>query len=392
MPLKINHLLDIKIQNFINQQLGKPAADLLFLAKQYPDWDMAAIAQQVAAKQKAKNKIPTWFSTENIVYPVRLSMEQCSSEQTAKYKASICQGKRFIDLTGGFGVDTYFINQSFEKSVHCELNKELQAIAQHNFNTLGGKIDSFHKNGIEYLKACQSNFDLIYIDPARRNENNQKVVKLSDYTPNILEHLDLLLEKGKQILIKTAPLLDIKQVLQELTYVKEVHIVSLKNECKEVLYLLDKEHIGEAKLHCVNLAKSNYEFAYSTEEKAASLSDPLVFLYEPHTSILKAGAFNSIANDFNLQKLHPNSHLYTTEKLVHDFPGRTFRIEAVCKYSKKELLKFLSHKKANITRRNFPVSVAEIRKKTGIKEGGEHYLFATTLQDNKPNILVCSKI
>ena len=222
--------------------MDKPAADLLFLTKKYPDWNMAAIAQQVAGKQKAKKKIPTWFNTNNILYPVRLSMEQCSSEKTAKYKAEITQGKRFIDLTGGVGVDTYFMSQSFKEGVHCEINEDLQYIAQHNFKTLGSSILSLHQNGLEYLQTVQEKFDLIYIDPARRNDNNQKVVKLSDYTPNILEHIDLLFEKGENILLKTAPLLDIKQVLNEVPYVKEIHIVSLKNECKEVLYLLDQKH------------------------------------------------------------------------------------------------------------------------------------------------------
>ena len=392
MLQKIKYLLKKEIQCFINQQLDKPAADLLFLAKRYPAWDMASIAQQLEGKQKAKGKIPTWFNTNNILYPVRLSVEQCSSEETAKYKAEITQGKRFIDVTGGFGVDTYFISKSFKESVHCELNEELHYIAKHNFKTLRSGIKSLHQNGLKYLQTVQEKFDLIYIDPARRDENKQKVVKLSHYTPNILEHIDLLFEKGGNILVKTAPFLDIKQVLKELPYVKEIHIVSLKNECKEVLYLLDQKHTEEVKLHCIDITQSKFSFSYSQENETAPLSDPLDYLYEANASILKAGAFNSIANDFNLRKLHPNSHLYTSHSLVEDFPGRTFKLDAVCKYNKKELLKHLSDKKANITRRNFPVSIKEIRKKTGIKEGGEHYLFATTLKDNQPKILICSKI
>ena len=391
MPLRIKKLLDVEIQKFINQQLDKPAADLLFLAKQYPNWDMTSIAQQVIGKQKAKKKIPTWFNTNNILYPIRLSIEQCSSEETAKYKSKILHGKRFIDLTGGFGVDTYFINQSFKSGVYCELNEELQSIAQHNFKILGGSIQSFHQNGLDYLQNSQEKFDLIYIDPARRNEKNQKVIKLADYTPNILEHIDLLFQKADHILVKTAPLLDIKQVLKEIPSVKEIHILSLKNECKEVLYLLDKKHTSETQLHCININDSKYSFSYSKENEKASLSEPLNYLYEPNVSILKAGAFNSIANDFKLQKLHANSHLYTSNKLVKEFPGRIFKINNICKYNKKEILKLLPYKKANITRRNFPSSVTEIRKKTGLKEGGEHYLFATTLKDNQPKILLCSK-
>lgn len=362
------------------------------MSKKYPDWDMAAIAQQVAGKQKAKNKIPSWCNTNNLLYPGRLSMEQCSSEQTAKYKAEIIQGKRFIDLTGGFGVDSYFISKSFEKTIHCEKNKELQNIAKHNFKILNSDIESFHQNGLNYLQTVQEKFDLIYIDPARRNENNQKVLKLSHYTPNILEHIDLLFEKGSNILVKTAPFLDIKEVLNKLPNVKEIHIVSLKNECKEVLYLLDQKYKGEVQLHCINITQSKYSFLYSQENETAPLSHPLEYLYEPNVSILKAGAFNSIANDFKLRKLHPNSHLYTSYSLIEGFPGRTFKIGAVCKYNKKDLLKHIPNKKGNITRRNFPDSVAEIRKKTGIKEGGEYYIFATTLKDNKPKFLVCSKI
>ncbi len=373
--------------------MDKPAADLLFLAKKHPDWDMVAIAQQVEGKQKAKNKLPTWFQQEGLLYPVRLSMEQCSSELTAQYKSKLCKGENFIDLTGGFGVDSYFISQSFKKGVHCELNSELQAIVAHNFKTLEANIQSFNEDGLKHLQKTAEQFDLTYIDPARRGSANQKVIRLEDYTPNILEHLDLLFEKGKQILLKTAPLLDIKQVLSQLPHIKEVHVVAVNNECKEVLYLLDKEQTTSPTIHCVDLSKKNqFDFLYQNEEAICSTELPLKYLYEPNVSILKAGAFNSIGNAFDLQKLHPNSHLYTSNKLLNDFPGRRFFIEERTKLNKKELAILLPNKKANITRRNFPLSVADIRKKTGLKEGGDKYLFATTLKDNKPTILVCSKI
>lgn len=373
--------------------MDKPAADLLFLAKKHPDWDMVAIAQQVEGKQKAKNKLPTWFQQEGLLYPVRLSMEQCSSELTAQYKSQLCKGEKFIDLTGGFGVDSYFISQSFKKGMHCELNSELQAIVAHNFKTLEANIQSFNEDGLKHLQRTSKQFDLIYIDPARRGSANQKVIRLEDYTPNILEHLDLLFEKGKQILLKTAPLLDIKQVLSQLPHIKEAHVVAVNNECKEVLYLLDKEQTTSPIIHCVDLSKKNqFDFLYQNEEATCSTELPLKYLYEPNVAILKAGAFNSIGNAFYLQKLHPNSHLYTSNKLLNDFPGRRFFIEERTKLNKKELAILLPNKKANITRRNFPLSVANIRKKTGLKEGGDKYLFATTLKDNKPTILVCSKI
>lgn len=354
---------------------------------------MAAIAQQVEGKQKSKNKLPAWFQKEGLLYPVRLSMEQCSSELTAQYKAQLSKGENFIDLTGGFGVDSYFISQSFSKGVHCELNSELQTIVAHNFNTLGANIRSFNKDGLKHLQKTSKQFDLIYIDPARRGIRNQKVIRLEDYTPNILDHLDLLFEKGKQILLKTAPLLDIKQVLSQLPHIQEVHVVAVNNECKEVLYLLGKENPYETQIHCVDLAKEQkFDFTFQEEERICTTSQPLTYLYEPNAAILKAGAFNSIGNIFDLHKLHPNSHLYTSDALLSNFPGRVFVIEEITKLNKKELAILLPNKKANITRRNFPLSVADIRKKIGLKEGGDKYLFATTLKDNKPTILVCSKI
>lgn len=391
--LKIKELLQIAIQDFINQQLDKPAADLLFLAKKYPEWDMAAIAQQVEGKQKAKHKLASWFKQKQLLYPSRLSMEQCSSELSARYKAQICQGDRFIDLTGGFGVDSYFIAQSFNEATHCELNSQLQAIATHNFKALEANIQSFNEDGLKHLENSHKPFDLIYLDPARRSDENKKVIRLEDYTPNVLEHLDLLFEKGEYILLKTAPLLDIKQAFNQLKSVHSIHVVSIKNECKEVLYLLKKESEKQTLIHCVDLAKEHsFSFKYEEEKIPCSKSLPLNYLYEPNAAILKAGAFNSIGNAFKLQKLHSNSHLYTSENFLSNFPGRVFSIDAIAKLNKKELAQLIPEKKAHISRRNFPLSVAQIRQKTALKEGGDKYLFATTLKNNKPTILLCSKV
>lgn len=354
---------------------------------------MVAIAQQVEGKQKAKNKLPSWFKTKNLLYPVRLSMEQCSSELTAQYKASLTQGNNFIDLTGGFGVDSYYIGQSFSKGTHCEVNKDLQAIVAHNFQTLNTNLQSINEDGLEQLKNSREEFDLIYLDPARRGKHQEKVIRLEDYTPNILEHLDLLFQKGKQLLLKTAPFLDIKQVLNQLSGVHSVHVVALNNECKEVLYLLKRGFTEETQLHCVDVAKKHaFSFHYQEEKDSCPTSLPLKYLYEPNAAILKGGAFNSISTAFKLLKLHINSHLYTSDSLQSDFPGRIFKIEQISKLNKKELNRILPSKKANITRRNFPLTVAEIRQKTGLKEGGDNYLFATTLKDHKPMILVCTKV
>jgi 16S rRNA G966 N2-methylase RsmD len=392
MHPKTKFLLQEEVQAFIQEHREKSGSDIALMAHRYPDWDMPLIAQQIDGLQKAKQKIPSWTEKSGLLYPVSLSMEQCSSEQTASYKATICTGESFIDLTGGFGVDSFFLSQSFKKGIHCELNENLQALAAHNFKQLSAPITSIQKDGLVELAETEAYFDLIYVDPARRDDNKQKVISLADYTPNILTHHSLLLEKGAQVLIKTSPMLDIKQVLQQVENIKEVHVVSLKNECKEVLYLLEKDYCQVPSIHCLNLPqKEAFVFHYEEEDTDSNYSYPQQFIYEPNSAILKAGAFHSVARNYQLKKLHPNSHLYTSNELKKEFPGRVFELIEQCGLQKKTIKRMLPKMKANISRRNFPLSVAQIRQKTGIKEGGEYYLFASTLLDDKPQLLICKK-
>ncbi len=365
----------------------------MFSVSKQKDIDTSVLANQLHGKRIALSKIPSWHNQKNIVYPSKISMEQCSSEFTAKYKSTLVKGKSFIDLTGGFGVDSFFISKSFEGGIHCEMDTELQYIVQHNFKQLSADIHSIKTDGIDYLNTSNDKFDLIYIDPSRRNSSKQKVIQLKDYTPNILEHLDLLLSKGKMVLLKTAPLLDIKQVLNQISDIKEVHVVAVNNECKELLFLLEQDNEGYIKIQCTDLTKQiSFEFNLEDENEKCSYSTPLKYIYEPNVSILKAGAFNSIANQFNLKKIHKNSHLYTSDLIINDFPGRMFKLKHISSLSKKDILPLLKDKKANITRRNFPLTVNDIRKKIGIKDGGSNYLFATTLIDEKKKVLICEKI
>jgi len=227
----------------VNQFLDKPTSNLLALAKKNPELNITLLAQQIEGKNKAKNKIPSWYKNPDIVYPKRISMEQCSSELTAKYKAKLFKGKKMIDLTGGFGVDCYFMSKSFEECTYIEENKELQSIVELNFNTLNTNIKSIRDDGLKALKSNEKYYDLIYLDPDRRDKSNQKKIKLEDYNPNITDNIDLLLKKGKQILIKTSPLLDIKKVLTQIKKIKEVHILSINNECKEVLYIINNDYL-----------------------------------------------------------------------------------------------------------------------------------------------------
>jgi len=389
--------MDLKhkeIQDFINRQLHSTAADLMLQASKYPQWDMKAIAQQLVGKQIAKKKLPVWFKNDGILYPARISMEQCSSEETAAYKSSILKSGKGIDLTGGFGVDSYFLAKKSDSLIYCERNEDLATLVSHNFETLKQtNCEVFVGDGIEYLKTLDK-LDWIFIDPARRKDS-QRVFKLEDCEPNVIDLKNLFFEKAEHILIKTAPLLDIRQTLSDLEGVKEVHIIAVNNDCKEVLYLLEKDFTGEAQIFCINLKKGHKEefrFAFSEErETITPYSEPLEYIYEANAAIMKAGAFKSIACKHKLYKLHQHSHLYTSKLLISDFSGRSFKVKKVLNPDKKLLAKHISGK-ANLACRNFPQKVDVLKKKLKLKDGGDDYIFATTLSDGKPKLILCSKV
>lgn len=379
----ISALTKPEIQKFIDDHLNDDPAALMLSASKYPDWPMKAIVEQIQSKSKAKRKLPSWFQAQEIIYPPLLSMEQCSSEQTATYKASMSKkGKKMIDLTGGFGVDFAAFAKHFEVSHYVERNGDLAAIAKHNFKCLGIQNAQVHADdSIEFLNENEA-FDLIYLDPARRGDQDQKVVRLEDCEPNVIALLPDLLAKSKQVIIKTSPLLDIKGAIRDLNEVSEVHVVALNNEVKELLFVLDGAASQDPIIQCVNLTKGRteqFDFQFSQEEQlVSSFGEMSNYLYEPNASILKGGGFKVIAEKFSLHKLHPNSHLYTSDVLVANFPGRSFEVLQEVSLNKKGLKKSIPSMKANITVRNYPISVAQIRKKTGLKEGGEDYLFATS--------------
>ncbi|TAD97830.1 MAG: hypothetical protein EAZ97_11840 [Bacteroidetes bacterium] len=383
------------IQKFIRENLDSDTQRLLLNSPKFPDLPMREVVQQIESLRKIRLKISSW-AEKNIICPPVLSVEQASSEQTAIFKTSFFSGNEFVDLTGGMGVDAYFFAQKFEKITYIEQNKALFETTKYNFEQLNLKNASFFCEKAEvFLQNLDHKVDLIYIDPARRDQNQQKTVQLSDCEPNILEILDLLLQKADQVLIKTSPLLDIALAQTQLRSLEKIIVISLENECKEVLYLLG-QHTENQTVECYNLKKNQIQsFVFDLKKERELQIDfhfPEKYLYEANSSVLKAGAFKSIAKQFDLKKLHANSHLYTSRSLKLDFVGRIFEILHICKYDRKEILKFLPDSKANITVRNFPDSVAQIRQKTKIKDGGEHYLFATTdLQDRKM-VLICKKL
>lgn len=380
-------MLNIEIQEFINNYLDSDTTALLFKKSPFPDVDIKELVEQIEAKKKCKYKLPTWFNCKNIYYPNKLNIEQTSSEVTAEYKSSLIKGKTLVDMTGGFGVDTFYFSKCFQNLMHCEKNKELSLIAKANFKTLKkDNIDNFLTDGIDFLKETTKDIDWIYVDPSRRHESKGKVFLLEDCLPNIPELLDFLFQKANNLMVKTSPLLDISNGIKSLKGVKAIHCIAVNNEVKELLWLLEKDFNKEIIINTINITKKcNQAFSFKLEQEKstqANYSEPKSYLYEPNAAILKAGAFNSISEKFELNKLHPNSHLYTSLKLINDFPGRIFSIQSVLPYSKKNFNKF-KKVKANVTTRNFPESVTDIRKKLNIKDGGESYIFFTTSQKGK---------
>jgi len=382
------------IQQFIREHERDDPFQLALQAKRYPDIPIQLVTQQIQARQKAKRKLPEWYQTKRIIFPSLLALEQCSSEATAKYKSNLVSGKTGIDLTGGAGIDTYFLNQSFEQISYIEQNPQLAAITQHNFSQLGTSTIQTHVVDAETFLSSVNLVDLIYLDPARRNRDNQKVFRLTDCLPDVTQLLPQLLKKAKQIMIKASPMLDIHQATQDLGSVKEVHVVAVNNECKEVLYLLSAAISESPQITAIDIISNTDPLVFTRQEETATtvhFSEPQQFIYEPNVAILKAGAFRTIAQRWDLAKLHPNTHLYTSDHLHSSFPGRVFKLEAVLPYHKKEVRARIPSRKANITTRNFSDSVATVRKKLRLKEGGDSYLFATRTTANERIILVTRK-
>lgn len=388
------HILDTEIQQFILDNTGSDVTKLALQKNPFPQVEWSEILGQIAAREKAKDKLPTWFNAKRIIYPSKISVEQTSSEATAKYKASLIKGENLIDLTGGFGVDDYYFSQLVDFVVHCEMNVELSLLVAHNFEVLEAtNIECIAGDSLNTLQQLNRQWDWIYIDPARRSDAKGKVFMLKDCQPNVPDLQEIYFGFTKKILVKTAPLLDITAGLSELHSVKEIYIIALNNEVKELLWMLEDGFKGTPTLHTVNINKEHTQFftapLHSTKE--ATYSMPEKYIYEPNSAIMKSGAFDAISHDFSVNKLHKHTQLYTSNTLI-DFPGRRFIINEVLPYQKAEMKKYAEGQKMNITVRNFPITVEEIRKKWKIKDGGDTYAFFTTNINNEKIMLLCSKI
>lgn len=462
--------------DFIRQHQDEDVRQLAFLGSKYPDVDMPFALDQIRGRQMARTKLPRWANIDGIIYPPHISMEQCSSEVTATYKAELAArlvknnqqnarighslGKiNFLDMTGGFGVDfSYIAAQLGVNSMYVERQAHLCEAAKENFERLGLKnaivkngdgVEVLHSFGLQEdespqnapnAESCQGRsakpLQLIFIDPARRDDAGNKVVSLQDCTPDVTLLQDEMLEKSDFVIIKLSPMLDWHRAVSELKCVREVHIVSTGNECKELLLVLsssfgkktkssaeaDEDKASETddetshlKIYCINdnqvmsydeTDKSVVSIASGIEcgivglEKCSSEENDLsqdnckpLYLYEPNASLMKAGCFGVISSRYGVKMLAKNSHLFVSEDPVADFPGRSFRIKAVSSFNKKDLKRQLSGiTKANIATRNFPLSVTELRKRLKLKDGGDTYIFATTLSDESHVLFICEKV
>lgn len=461
--------------DFIRQHQDDDVRQLAFLGSKNPEVNMPFALDQIRGRQMARIKLPRWASIDGIIYPPHISMEQCSSEQTAFYKAELaarllgvsslsslqgeivpqgdkskicefasdravdskfaqnedtcekqqiltnvgdsvnkikadaCSGDsvaeiEFADLTGGFGVDfSYIATQLGVKSMYVERQKHLCEAAKENFERLGLKnVVVKNGDGVEVLHAIPDHSDLrvIYVDPARRDDAGNKVVSLQDCTPDVTSLQEEMLQKAEFVVIKLSPMLDWHRAVSELRCVREVHVVSVSNECKELLLVLSARNMGENNQLRICSVNDNQSFVCDDAEMASSVAriaaadlDSAQYLYEPNASLMKAGCFGVLSERYSVSMLSKNSHLFVSQSPVVDFPGRSFRIRAVSSFNKKELKRQLQGiEKANIATRNFPLSVAELRKRLKLKDGGETYIFATTLSDDSHVLLITDKI
>jgi 16S rRNA G966 N2-methylase RsmD len=385
-------------RRYVAAHLHDDPAHLALQARRYPGLPVPELVRQIQARQKARTKLPDWADNPDLIFPPALSVEQASSARTAAFKAALVGGQRLADLTGGFGADTAAFAQTVAQVDYVERNTQLAVVVEYNLHQLGIRNVTTHAaDALKFLHETAQHFDWLYLDPARRDTAARKIFRLADCEPDVLRVMPLLLQKADKVLLKTSPMLDIEQAILELGQVRRLWVLAVDNEVKEVLYELSQEPAVDPERYAVNLRRdgSQQEFRLNRAREARAIpryAEPQQYLYEPNAAVLKAGAFRSIGTAFEFLKLHQHSHLYTSDVLRADFPGRIFRVLAVEKADGNALKAHLGPEaRAHVTTRNFPDSVADFRKRTGIREGGDIYLFATTDLRGRLMVLVCEK-
>ncbi|HEX8041324.1 MAG TPA: hypothetical protein VF490_19390 [Chryseosolibacter sp.] len=368
------------IQRYIREHESDDVKQLVLKHKAILGIPAAHLFEQIAARKKAREKLPLYYNTEGIIFPPLLNFEQSSSEATAVYKSDIVKGvlhgKTAADLTGGFGVDSYFLSRNLQTVDYVEPEEFLLEIARHNHQLLGASNIRYHlSTAEEFLRQNGESFDAVYLDPSRRDVSKRKIHSLAESRPDVLKLKHQIFGKTKFLLVKASPLFDLHEGIKQLGQIRKVYVISVANECKEVLFLSERDFAGTPVIDAINLTGTahSFEFTFPEERDVQVLySDPLKYLYEPNASILKAGAFKSVARRFGLMKLQANTHLYTANDLIPEFPGRKFLIEKLVKPD--EVKKYFPEKRGNITVRNYPLTAEQLKKKTGLKDGGEKFL------------------
>lgn len=376
----MKNILTIKIQEYINANLKSDLHSLLLKKSPFSEVSMQEVVQQLKGKKVAHKKFP-YLLKDGIIFPPNLNLEQASSQATAEFKAKTLSGKSFIDLTSGFGIDAYFLSQNFEEIALVEQNAELLEIVKHNWKILNKKAKFINENLEDFLKQNQEKFDLIYLDPARRDEQKNKKFLLQDLSPNLLEIQNDLLKISDQIIIKLSPLIDISYLISTLKNIVEIQIIAVRNEVKELLVFIHSNKLkDQIAITCINLESLEKQFSFNFEELKSAVSefsDPLRYLYIPNNAVLKSGGFNCISEQFWVKKLHPNSHFYTSNELLENFPGRVLEIEVI------DSKKIKKGEQFNIISKNYPLTPDEIKKKYKIVDGGNAYLIFTQTQKSK---------
>ena len=439
------------VKDFIKRHLNDDV-NKLALSKFPEEIDKQFVIRQIQARQVLSKKLPSWAESDELVFPKKLSLEQCSSELTAKYKALLLSTNPhksprkisadscilvdektiLVDLTGGMGVDTSFLSDNFDKTYYVEMQEELCDIARHNFKILNKNIEVVNDNAEHFLTTC-GEVDCIYLDPARRDEYGRKMVSLHDCSPDVAELQDILLKKAKKVLVKVSPMLDIEMIKKELIDIAEIHVVAVRNECKEILVILGQQttdngqqssSIAHGSQLIATDLRENWNFSFTEDEEQNAewtLADKVGrYLYEPGAAFMKAGCFKLLSQNYNLDKLHRNSHLYTSDVLVSDFPGRIFEVINVVPFDKKAKKEITSRcqqttdngqqtlsedfsatqqlsnsatlKKASVATRNFPLSAEELKKNLGLQDGGNFYIFGTTMKGEKKVVILTKKV
>ena len=369
-----------EVEKFINANLQTDLHSLLLKKSPFAEVSMQEIVQQIKGKKVAQKKFP-FFLKEGIVFPPNLNLEQASSQSTAEFKAQNLKGKKFLDLTSGFGIDAYFLSKNFDEITLIEQNTELLEIVKHNWGILERKANFINENLENFLANNQEQFDVIYLDPARRDDHKNKKFLLEDLSPNLLEIQEKLIKICDQIIIKLSPLIDISYLISVLKNIFKIEIIAVKNEVKELLVFMNSKFETEnVEISCTNLESDDVVFLFNfndEKERNAMFSEPQKFLYIPNNAVLKSGGFNSLSEKFNLKKLHPNSHFYTNDERLEGFSGRVLEVEIVDSKTIKKGDKF------NIISKNYPLTPEEIKKKYKISDGGNSYLIFTQTQKGK---------